>query len=107
MASGFLETDEEVEDDGEEDKRHECHGNIDECERGGLDERVVHGGLVVFENDRALGEEGGDFGHGREGREEECARYIVSRNSIRRDRKTHKKSTPPREKYAEVDSGDL
>ena len=68
LARGRLQSNHEVEDDGESHDREKCYWYVDEGESSGLDERMIHGGLGMFHYNGTLIEERWDFGQGRNGR---------------------------------------
>lgn len=67
MAGRLLKADEEVKNDAEDDKSDERDRDVDESHCSSLDERVVHRGLVVLDDDRTLSEQSRDLGHRRKG----------------------------------------
>ena len=65
---GSLQSNHEVEDDGENHDRDKRYWDVDEGESSGFDEWMIHGSLGMFHYDGTLIEERWDFGQGRDGR---------------------------------------
>ena len=63
----------EIQDNAEYHLRDERNRNIDQSQRGGFNERVVHSGFLMTGNDGTLGIQVRDFSHGRESTEEDGA----------------------------------
>ena len=74
-----LKTDEEVKNATEDDEGNERDGNVDERQRRGLDERVVHRRAEVLENDGSLSEQSRDLGHSRQSSEQKSTVNIHQR----------------------------
>jgi hypothetical protein len=68
LVCGRLQSNHEVEDDGEKHDREEYYWYVDEGKSSGFDEWMVHGSLGMFHYDGTLIEERWDFGQGRDGR---------------------------------------
>lgn len=77
----LLQADHKVEQDGEHARGSERDRHVHERERDGLDEGVVQRGFALPEDDRALGEQGGDLGHARKrGEEEPAVTHMIRQN---------------------------
>jgi hypothetical protein len=108
LARGRLESNHEVEDEGENHDRDKCYWYVDEGESSGFDEWMIHGSLGMFHYDGTLIEERWDFGQGSDGRPKQgTKRRIKQTRSAGTYISTYKKIIPPREKYAEVSSFSL
>jgi len=107
LVRGRLQSNHEVEDDGEDHYCDKCYRYVDEGESSCFDKWMIHGSFGMFHNDGTLTEERWDFGQGRDGRPKQgTERRIKQKRSADRI-STHKKRIPPREKYSEVSSFSL
>jgi hypothetical protein len=68
LVRGRLQSNHEVENEGESHDRDKRYWYVDEGESSGFDERMIHGSLGMFHYDGALIEERRDFGQGGDGR---------------------------------------
>lgn len=77
LACGILQSNHEVEDDGEQYDRDKCYWYVDEGESSGFDEWVIHGSLGMFYYDGTLIEQRRNFGQGRDGRPEQGTKMRI------------------------------
>jgi len=100
-----LESSHEVEDNSEKRENDDGDRNVHKSMSQGFHEGMVQSSFLVSMYNATLREECRNFGHCGHRREEQGARNIeVSEDFIWQATITHKKTTPPREKYAFVAS---
>jgi hypothetical protein len=68
LVRGRLQSNHEVENEGESHDRDKRYWYVDEGESSGFDERMIHGSLGMFHHDGTLIEQRRDFGQGGDGR---------------------------------------
>ena len=68
LARGRLQSNHEVEYEGERHDRDKCYWYVDEGESSSFDEWMIHGGLGMFHYDGTLIEQSWDFGQRRDSR---------------------------------------
>ena len=104
LARGRLQSNHEVEDEGESHDRDKCYWYVDEGESSGFDEWMIHGSLGMFHYDGTLIEERWDFGQGRDCRPKQGTERRIKQTRTAGKIRIHiqEKNTSAREIFGSV-----
>lgn len=73
LASSCLKSDDEVQNDGIHGEGCESDRDVDESHGGSFDKRMIHGCLLMAEDQGTMSEQGGNFSHGAQSGEQNSA----------------------------------